>query len=636
LIQSSWSSRVHFTLEIGLSDCTLKNEMFLLITENDVVDIVNLVPKVKLCCKDRSCILCLAIDIEVDIHPDKVVESHSALGEDDYSSLSVCYLTPQNLPMCNKVEFTVSHAALSHHNKEQISMVITEPEGVSFGSQVLLYSPKASLNKEVFVPSLVEVCSLELKEFIEDCHVPIFRHKVDQELKQVELHFSDSNTSLPSMCIQNESNGKCKPWNWLTIPLYSVTSCTCIEVWDEHDQMSVRAKKCPFKHQGEKNVWENLSVSVHQGQMNDNGLMLLWNLSAPCRLEGVVWACERTGGPKLSSCREIKGFRQNFTRENWIQNERGLWGKIGVFEQIDLQKCPCMMVKVKGMNHELGPVCYRNTDRWRWSLFAVAVIFLICLTILIFYLLRNFVKRWVWSCRHGGFVKIGKKGCVLLLSPPDADGAASALVCGLGSLLCNQGFSVTVDQWSRKGQWTSGPLQWYYSQMLNMNSQGDRVVLVLTPKSLERAEEWTDKHNKAIKLEDRSLPQTVSPYSDVFTASLLDIKACKNRGIASERFLLVKLDCHWSQPPSRDRRLPELLQGLPLFQFPSQADALLSELTVGRTVNGQNRKMWSQWKQPHSVVSGGKAKEGAVQQKTLHSKYFAGEKILEAEPFKLV
>ncbi|XP_029989318.1 inter-alpha-trypsin inhibitor heavy chain H3-like isoform X2 [Sphaeramia orbicularis] len=69
----------------GLSDCTLKNEMFLLITENDVVDIVNLVPKVKLCCKDRSCILCLAIDIGVDIHPDKDVESRSALGEDDYS-----------------------------------------------------------------------------------------------------------------------------------------------------------------------------------------------------------------------------------------------------------------------------------------------------------------------------------------------------------------------------------------------------------------------------------------------------------------------------------------------------------------------------------------------------------------------
>lgn len=204
----------------GLSDCILKNEVFLLINDDDAVDIMNLVPKVKLCCKNRRCALCLAIDIEVHVHPNKDVvdESHSALEEDDDSwgarnmtgSLSVCYQIPSNLPMCKKVEFKVNHAALSQQNKEQISMVITEPNGVSFGHQVFLYTSKQGLHKEVVVPSLDKVCSLELNKFIEDCHVPIFRHKVDQTLKQVELHFSDSNTSLPSMCIRNEYNGKCK------------------------------------------------------------------------------------------------------------------------------------------------------------------------------------------------------------------------------------------------------------------------------------------------------------------------------------------------------------------------------------------------------------------------------------------
>lgn len=215
--------------------------------------------------------------------------------------------------------------------------------------------------------------------------------------------------------------------------------------------------------------------------------------------------------------------------------------------------------------------------------------------------------------------KVGRKHHVVLLSPPDVDDGVSESVCRLGSLLCNQGFGVSVDQWSRKEQCTLGPLPWLHSQLLELNSQGGRVVLALTRKALERAEEWTRQHKEAIKTEgeDGGLPQMCSPYSDVFTASLCLIQADKQLGRARERFLLVKFDSH----SSSDRSLPELLQGLPLFLLPSQTQALLSELTVGGTRRGSGRRR-------------ARTKEGPDQQKALHCVYVGVEKHLETEPLK--
>lgn len=181
--------------------------------------------------------------------------------------------------------------------------------------------------------------------------------------------------------------------------------------------------------------------------------------------------------------------------------------------------------------------------------------------------------------------KVGRQRHVVLLSPPDAEDGVSESVCRLGSLLCNQGFSVSVDQWSRNEQCTLGPLPWLHSQMLELNSHGGRAVLVLTRKALERAQEWTHRQKEVFKMkgEDKGLHQICSPYSDVFTASLCLIQADKQLGRAIERFLLVKFDSH----PCSDRSLPELLQGLPLFKLPCQTQALLSELTVGGRGSGR-------------------------------------------------
>ncbi|XP_035518058.1 interleukin-17 receptor C [Morone saxatilis] len=604
----------------GLFDCIRKNVSPLSEAENDAdVDVQKLTAYFKFCCKDRAqCVLCLVIDTEININLSKTMENedHSGGDDEDYSeetrnpkaSVTVCYKAGPTMPTCKKVEFTVNHTASNRDIQAKISMVITKPAGITFSSHVRVYSKPSYRTQDVVVPSLNEVCSQELQERVEECHVPELRSVINRKMNQVELQSVDSNKSFSSVCVKYESNGRCQNLDRTTIPLYSVTHCMCFQVWDEKNEGLRRTESCPFINRPsediQRNLWQNVSVSVGQGQTNDYLSMLWWNLSAPCRLEGEVWPCH-----KESHCREIKDFKQQLTNETWIQNRKGMWEKNGVFEDINLQLSPCVMVKVKGMAHDLGPFCFNNTDRWRWSLLVVGVMLLICLTVLIFYLFHDFVKKWVWSWHHGGFVKIGRKQLhVVLLSPPDVDDGVSEAVCRLGSLLCNQGFSVLVDQWSRKEQCTLGPLPWLHSQLLELNSQGGRVVLVLTRKALEKVEEWSQQHKEGIKTkgEDKGLSQIVSPYSDVFTASLCIIQADKQLGRAGERFLLVKFDSH----ADIDRReLPELLQGLMLFQIPSETQALLTELTVGGTRTGSGGKTWTGWKWSASERWRAKTKE---------------------------
>ncbi|XP_034389790.1 uncharacterized protein il17rc [Cyclopterus lumpus] len=620
---SGYDSHEVICLQV-ISNCTIKDEMPLIVAENNGLDVRNLTPYFELCCRDGAlCALCLVIDTEINFNPetDMEDEGHSGNDEEDYSeesvrnpkaSVTLCYTAASAMPMCKKVEFTVNHAALTQKNWAKFSVVINKPAGVSFSSHVTVYSSKPShLSREVVAPSLDNVCSQAQQERVEQCRVPRVSSVINQERNQVELQFAGRNKSLLYVCIQYEQNGRCQTWNRTPIPLYSVTTCMCLQVWNEVQLR--RSLSCPFINTDflQKNVWQNVSVSVRQGQMSNYRPMLWWNLSAPCRLEGEVWPCLRE-----TTCREIKGFRQQLANSTWRQNSKGQWEKTGVFEEIKLQLSPCVMVKVKGMGDELGPFCLKNSGRRRWILLVVGIMLLVCLTVLVCYLLHDFVKKWVWSWGHGGLVKIGRRGHVVLLSPPDMDDRVSESVCRLGSQLCNKGFSVSVDQCSRKEQCTLGPLPWLHSQLLELNSRGGRVVLVLTRKALERAKEWTHRNTEVIKTkgDDMDLPQICSPYSDIFTASLCLIQADNQQGRAGERFLLVTLDSH----PSSDRSLPELLQGLPLFQLPSHSQALFSELTVGRTGRGSGQRIWTDL-----TAFGGwraKTKEGPDQQKASYGK----------------
>uniref|UniRef100_A0A3B5B7H4 Uncharacterized LOC103359679 n=1 Tax=Stegastes partitus TaxID=144197 RepID=A0A3B5B7H4_9TELE len=543
VLETSEHGRPEVICSQGLSDCTVRDEMFLMAAEN-TVHVQTLKPYFKLCCKNRkTCTLCLEIDAELSIQPDKGSEDEgsSESDEEDYreetgTSATLCYSTAATMPTCKKVEFTVNHTALVQQNLAKVSLVITKPDGFHFGNQVDVYSFKQTRQrKKVVAPSLEKVCSQELRRRVPKCLVPAVSSVINQELDQVELQFEDRNKTLPSMCIQYEQDGKCQSWSRRTIPLQAVAPCMCLQAWNEDGQRSARSVQCPFKrtdfqHVFQKNMWENVFVSVMAREKTGFGTMLLWNLSAPCRLEGEVQLCYEG-----NSCRQKNEVRQQLANGTW----RGF--------------CFVLLAASRG----------------RWSLLVAGVLLLVCLTMLMCYFLHHFVK-------------IGRKGHVVLLSPPDVDDGVSESVHQLWSLLCSQGFSVSVDMWSRKEQCDLGPLPWLHSQLLKINSLGSRAVLILNGKALERTEEWTRSSKVVIetKGEDRLPPQLQSPYYDMFAASLFLIQADKQLGRAGERFVLVRFDSPSKQTHSSDRSLPELLQGLPLFQLPSQTPSLLAELTA--------------------------------------------------------
>ncbi|XP_056156771.1 uncharacterized protein il17rc [Lampris incognitus] len=588
----------------GLSECTVKDESPIALPgrKNNAVDIRDLKAQVKLCCEDGAmCPLCLVIDMLLSI---QLSRANSRTGQ-RAASVKVCY-TPSSLPICKRVEFTVNRETLAQQNKAHLSLVIKKPQGVSFSSRVQVSvhpTKQRHLIGELVVPSLDEVCVSDLQEHIKECNAPRLNSIVHQARKLVQLEVVGRNSSLlDRMCLQYERNGRCQPWCSMTVPLFSVTPCTCFQIWwDEGDQRSRRSVSCPFGDRAgvfQRTVWENVTMSVVQGQMTSAGSMLLWSLSAPCRLEGEVWPCHRTQGATESWCEETKGLRQQLSNGTWRQNSKGLWEIQGAFEGINLQLSPCAMVKVKERKNELGPFCYNNTSRWRWPLLVFALALLICSAVLLHYLLHDEVKGWARRWYYDKCVKAGTRH-VVLLSPPDADDVVSRLMCGLGSLLCDRGFSVSVDQWSRTEQGSSGPLPWLHSQLLQVERLGGRVILVLTGKARERTEEWThqqqqqqqQQHTEAKgKVQDKGLTRITSPYSDVFTASLSCVKADKQLGRARERFLLVDFESHPAHHPCHKKHLPELFRGLPLFHLPSQRRALLYDLARGRGKGSGGRK----------------------------------------------
>uniref|UniRef100_A0A3Q0SK83 SEFIR domain-containing protein n=1 Tax=Amphilophus citrinellus TaxID=61819 RepID=A0A3Q0SK83_AMPCI len=575
----------------GLYECTMEDENPL--DPQNSVEVQTLKPDFKLCCKNKTaCTLCLVIDMEFYIDPDEEAQGSSG-SQEEYSeekvnlkgSLTVCHHTGTLIPSCKKVEFTVNHAALIQQHQVKVSVVIADPGGFPFDSHLIVYIPPKNLTQNVVAPSFNEVCSQELQKIVQQCQAPKIRIAVTPEKNQVELKFEGSNKTL-LMCVHYEEKGRCRSWDRMTIPLYSVTPCMCIQMWEKDNQMSLRSQQCPF-NKIEKNVWENITVSGPREQETfDHGAMLLsWNVSAPCRLHGEVWLLyeDGLGG---STLRQPLAYGAA-----WKQNSKGLW----VRSEIVDDGIYCHM-RVNGMEHDLGPFCF---DTGRESVICEEInihVLVLSPDVHLTVFLLTFID-WVWSWQHGGIVKIGRRRHVVLLSPPDVDDGISELVYQLGSFLSNNGFSVSIDQQSRKEQCTWGPLPWLHSQLLELNSLGGRVLLVLTRKALERTEEWMHCNKDIIKggmgKEEKDVPKLWPPYSDLFTASLFLIQADKLLRRAGERFLLITFDSHSTQTQTSNRSLPELLQGLPLFRLPSQTQSLLAEINIKETERGSRGMTWT-------------------------------------------
>uniref|UniRef100_A0A8C8LU63 SEFIR domain-containing protein n=1 Tax=Oncorhynchus tshawytscha TaxID=74940 RepID=A0A8C8LU63_ONCTS len=422
--------------------------------------------------------------------------------------------------------------------------LLLESNALSFSSQVTVYAYMSNSGIRVngwdLLLSNLPVC----------LSVPSFSTLIDPERREVMLQVAkeeDSPYQL-EMCLQHEHNGMCRVQK--SLPLHSVTPCMCFQVLILYLYRSL-----PELFQ--RNLWENVSVSVVRGQMNSGGAMLSWNLTAPCRVEAEVWPCQRDAGVDKDRCRELGDIRQHLSNDIWREIDRGHW-------VLSVCVCVCvspsLQVKVKGKNSELGPFCPIDCEYFRRGL--------------------NY--------------QIPIRGHVVLLSPPDVDNSVSELVCELGSSLRARGLSVSVDLWSRAELCSLGPLPWLHSQLQPLDSQGGRALLVLTQAAWKKAEDWGqqwDQHGQqrrdiAQGVEEegeykRLLQGLYSPYADVFSAALSCIKVDHQQGRAGKRFLLVHFEAHSAKLLSSERGPPELFQGLPLFHLPSQGQELLVQLAIG-------------------------------------------------------
>ncbi|XP_062327477.1 interleukin-17 receptor C-like isoform X2 [Osmerus eperlanus] len=586
--------------------CEIEDVLLLPTDPKSGSEVIDLEVVAKLCCPTKppnrnTCLPCMLINIQLNSSDNGESGYEENFGvrddnEDDDANVVVCFNSPEAVIPCKKINFKVTPRTAP---EAQLSLVLCEPKMVQFGSEVSVTA--GSELRTVEVPSVDKVCSTELQERVEACNAPNFSVKTDQVRDVVNLGVKGKNTSaFPlMMCLQHEISGICKEWKEKTIPLHSVTPCMCIQMWwEKENQRSHRHRRCPFRNNTERfqrNVWDNVSVSVARGEMNSGASMLSWNVSAPCRLEAEVWPCQRGAG--AGGCREQSNSRQNLVDGPWMEKRTGFWQVQGAFEHVEPSADLCMMVKIQGMDQNILSCPNAETSRWRMSLLVLVTVLLIGIAVLGVCFLHSTVKRWAWKGLHKEW-RAGRKGHMVLLSPPDAEGAVSEQVCELGSLLVAQGFRVSVDLWSRAQLGSLGPLPWLHSQLHLLDTQGGRVLVVLNRSAWEKAQQWgLDPLRQGLIAQgedpqaggrgdmdrDHSGVQGSSPYKDVFSACLSCIQADHQRGGAGERFTLVTFESHPARPSTGSQRgLPELLQGLPWFHLPSQRQGLLSALSGGR------------------------------------------------------
>ncbi|KAJ7999733.1 hypothetical protein DPEC_G00197470 [Dallia pectoralis] len=544
----------HVTCSKGLSNCTLEDVT--LLSQECPVGLKaepGLRVKSVLCCvRGTKCQPCL--QVHFDLQP----REHQTA-----SYVDVCHKVPQTtFPKCNKLEFTVTPAGQDGEAKPSLWL------------------------------SLLLMNELKMHE--------------------VTLHIEKENDSRypVEMCLKHGENAVCKNWREKTIPFHSVTPCMCFQVWWDrgHDTRSHRLQICPFINQTarfQKNVWDNVSVTVVQGQMNSGGAMLSWNVTAPCRLEGAAWLCQRDDGADQNSCTKLKGREQPLLNVTWKEKD-GHWLFPGVFENITPGPDMCVMMKVTGRSSEFGRFCLTDSRlwHWRWSLLVLVSLMLFGLAAICLYFLHGKLKRWAWQW-HQRKCYQSNRGRVVLLSPPDADASVSELLCKLGSTVSARGLTVSVDLWSQKDLCSLGPLPWLHSQLEPLDSQRSRAILVLTQSACQKAEAWgqqlgrqdrgpEEQGKKCVEGEAKRLLQDKSPYADVFSAALSCVKADQQQGCAGKRFLLVQFEARPAVPRGVKWAPPQLFKGLPMFYLPSQDQELFSELAMWPRVI-RNRLLRSRW-----------------------------------------
>ncbi|KAK3566135.1 hypothetical protein QTP86_027436, partial [Hemibagrus guttatus] len=562
------------TCSQGLTDCNIKPGDICLY-HDDRVYVSGLSAQALLCSSHQGLRPCLRI--RINITAAGIHEETALSGEDSYNdgrsenrskehgsglepsvstsmSVQVCYQGPD---VSGSKELTFTLASSDDQTAQMWMSLVVELREDDFGSTVTVFSSnthKPSFTKDIKIPAIDKV--------------PILYPEINPKTGMAELRVGD----LPKdevhelqACQRMEKDGPCLRLDWIW--------------WMD----GPRKTFCPFLNNTVLSV-SNVSVSVmesltyHSGMVRNN-TALVWNITAPCRLEAVIHLCKKTSGFKedchvTDDLRNSRHHIHSHEHRKWNLINKQHWQLQGEFARVERHPSLCVQIKVKGIEGHFDPVCPFETHRTHWSLFLLVSVLLMCLAILGAYVLQGLLKGWIfkWLKMDSISSRVGD-GQVVLLYPPDADSAVAVLVCHLGSALSSLGFGVSLELWSREELTALGPVPWLHSRLHRMQCHGGKVVLVLTPAAWARAEEWC--RSRGEKTERRE------NYSDVFSASLSCILADYLQGRAGERFALVQFETQPAEPPNERGSMPELFRGLPLFSLPSQSLGFLTEITHG-------------------------------------------------------
>ncbi|KAI4894077.1 hypothetical protein NFI96_032947 [Prochilodus magdalenae] len=529
---------------------------------------------------------------------DESDEEHvSSLGNptdvSDLASVQVCYSSPE---FTDSKELTFTpHISAEHPTQMWMSLVVELKED-HFGSLFTIYSSATSnFSKQVTLPSIDAVCSQDLD--IPLCDMPIVRKEIDHTTGMFKLHINDTGRDIVNelgACQKKDKDCIKLEWkdNPLMIPMSYAAPCLCFQVWWKTSKF--RKEFCPFND----TVLSGLNVSVsaveqtktNYGTVHKNTTAVVWNITAPCRLEAEIQLCKKTVSG--TGCHEIHDsaktrphtHRHHHLKWTWVNQQ---WLSQGEFVGVERHPSLCVQFKVKGMEGHFKRVCPFEVTRTHWSSVFLVCVVLMCLTVLGVYAVQGALKGWVFRWLKVDDIRGAVGGRqVVLLYPPDADSGLAELVCRLGSGLSSLGFNVSLDLWSRSELCALGPVPWLHSRLDRVQRNGGKVVLVLTQAAWGRVEEWGRRAGAREELkmgndEDSRNHVLATPYSDVFSASLSCILADYLQGRAGERFVLAQFEAQPAGPPGAGGPLPELFRGLPLFSLPSQSLSFLTELANG-------------------------------------------------------
>ncbi|MCJ8744183.1 hypothetical protein PDJAM_G00115550 [Pangasius djambal] len=545
-----YDSQDTITCSQGLKRCTVINKTYV-VPPRDIgpVEVLAFSVEPALCLKaTQTYRACLRIRIQLRILPDDGVsgETPEDSDDEDRAAITLFYMSAPNLLSCKRIDFIVKSDARKNREKSEVMLVVYD--GVFLGSSVNVTVNRMS--QLVHFPQHNSVCP---SPHIEECKTPRIFPKIDEYSGVVELKAELEEMLL--LCMKRKGMASCWPSSW-TIPLHAVTHCMCFQTWRKNteNEKSSRSEICPFEnHKGiRRNALKNVSLSVGHSETNEGRPALSWNMSAPCRLEVEVWPCQMAvslGG----GCREVPGFRQNIST-GWEEN--------------------ISTVRFKVDGEMFGPVCERYAHRGRWICLVFVMLLAFVLLAVGVFVFRCKLKEWL-SNSNPKHQSRGLRGEVLLVHSSGSDSSLSDTVCWFATWLSELGFSVSLDLWNQAALSAVGPTPWLHSRLRHVQKHGGKTLLLLSHDAVLRAKVCYESWSGVLNREDGKANSTSWLWnSDVFSSALSSLFSARLQGGAAERFALVQLE-------SEALDMPDLFQGLRLYQLPSESQRLLVDLHTG-------------------------------------------------------